>query len=642
MGVKRTRRTQRLRRAWVASGMPPAVATPRVMTRTAGALYLAGAATAGVVAHLLAGDQGSARGVGALAAVAAVVGLALLVSPRPLPRGAFHVVVGAGTALVTLSVQLTGGGAASVALAGLYLFIACDAFLFFAWRGAVLHLAAAVGCALLAVPDDVGMRHPGVAVACVVLVSGALVGRVVRLAEAAEVDSLTGLANRRGLDRVVQVALARAERGGAPLSVALLDLDHFKRVNDTGGHAAGDELLLQVTAAWRRLLRPEDVLARLGGDEFVLLLPGAGEEDAAAVVERCRVVTPGRACSAGVTAWRPGDSLSLLLGRADTALYQAKAGGRGRTVVEGGCTAALARELAQALQDGAVQVHYQPVVDLRRGGEVAGVEALARWTSATRGPVSPAEFVQVAEDHGLVERLGRHVLRRAAADAWALQAAAGRPLRLAVNVSGRQLVPAFPALVDQVLAETGWPADQLVLEITESVLDADSDEALAVVAALRARGILTAIDDFGTGYSTLSRLDAMPCDVLKLDQSFVARMRAGDGPPALLDAISAMARALGLAVVAEGVETAEQASALTRLGYAMGQGHLFSAALPRDAAAELLAAHRRLGGTGPVPEQRPAPAAERPVGVAAARCRRTGSSQATSGMRTGRTETLQP
>jgi EAL domain-containing protein (putative c-di-GMP-specific phosphodiesterase class I) len=227
-----------------------------------------------------------------------------------------------------------------------------------------------------------------------------------------------------------------------------------------------------------------------------------------------------------------------------------------------------------------VQVHFQPVIEVA-SGQMTGVEALARWTHPTLGPVSPERFVAVAEKNGLIAALGEHVLRTAVTELTPLRLAVGGSLGLGINVSGRELCdPAYPQRVTAVLAESGWPASDVVLEVTESLLEAQSSTAVAALHALRAVGLRIAIDDFGTGYSSLSRLDTLPFDILKFDSSFIATVATSPRRAQMLESIVDMARALGLSVVAEGVETDEQDAVLGRVGCTYAQGYLYGRPVP--------------------------------------------------------------
>ena len=441
-----------------------------------------------------------------------------------------------------------------------------------------------------------------------------------QLAHQAFHDALTGLANRALFRDRVEHALSLAARRGASVAVLFLDLDDFKRVNDSLGHAAGDQLLVEVAARLLNATRGCDTVARLGGDEFAVLLEQtASDADATIVADRVvqtmttPIVLDGAEvlvrASVGIARARPEDGAEELLRNADLAMYRAKQGGKGRhelfdpamhaAVAEG---LALEADLRHALadesaMDAGLRVHFQPIVDLATGVPI-GAEALVRWQHPRRGLVSPSAFIPLAETSGLIVPLGAWVLRTACrqAAAWhaARVAAHGpdvRPLSLSVNLAGRQLQ--HPGLLDTVrgaLAAAGLAARQLVLEITESELMRDTDATRATLHALKALGVRLAIDDFGTGYSSLAYLRDFPVDVLKIDKSFVDGLARGGSDAALARTIVALGETLALHTVAEGVETELQRDRLRALGCGSAQGYLLARPLPADAAGALLVA----------------------------------------------------
>ncbi len=417
-------------------------------------------------------------------------------------------------------------------------------------------------------------------------------------------DALTGLPNRRLLMDHLQHALASSERQGGGGALLFIDLDHFKTINDTLGHDVGDQLLREVAARIRYCVRLGDTVARLGGDEFIVLVEslderaelaasqaeGVGRKIMAALSQPYRLggslqhSTP----SVGVTLFAHGRvPAEELLRQADLAMYQAKAEGRNglrffdprmQTVVS--ARAALQSDLRVALKTGQLSLHIQPQVD--QGGRVMGAEALLRWQHPQRGFVSPAEFIPVAEECGLMHEIGLWVLQQAGR---LLVAWAGQPtlqsLTLAINVSVQQFRhPNFVTQVRETLLRSGADATRLKLEITESLLMENVEDVIAKMEALRAQGVRFSLDDFGTGYSSLAYLKRLPLDQLKIDASFVRDLLTDPNDAAIVRTIIALADSLGLQVVAEGVETEAQRLALAELGCPAYQGYLFSRPLP--------------------------------------------------------------
>ncbi|MGN2634888.1 putative bifunctional diguanylate cyclase/phosphodiesterase [Nocardia takedensis] len=577
-----------------------ALATAMVMARTTGAFYVMGGVLGLVITAIAPGDEGNRPLVGTAAAIALVLGLTLLAWGPRLPHGIHHVYVAIATVLVTVAVYSFPNMVGAISLAAFYVFVACDAALFFRWSQASAHIAFAMVLCLWVLPTRDLPWWSGMIAAGVTFGVGVVVGILTRMASEADIDVLTGLLNRRGFDRALNAAIELAGRNGHGLALVLVDLDRFQKINDHLGHRAGDAVLQRVADTWATLLTPDQRLARYGGDAFALLLPNTTEQAAILLTEKLRAaVTTG--CSAGVTSWQPGESGSLLVSRADVGLYRAKQAGRNRTVLESSRQLPLAVELREAIDRGALDVHYQPIVSLSEGGgKAVGVEALLRWSSSAQPDVTTEGLIRVAEEYDLISDLDELVLRRACADAARLQETfAQLDLTLNVNVSGLELAESgYAERVAGILESTGWPADQLVLEVTESELAAESQTAIANLHTLRDTGVRIAIDDFGTGYSSLSRLATLPSDILKVDQSFVAAIRSDSPAPPLLGVIAALSSALDLQVIAEGVETEYQAAVLTELGFALAQGYHYSDSHPVSALISDLNEGKGRVGTG--------------------------------------------
>jgi diguanylate cyclase (GGDEF)-like protein len=410
-------------------------------------------------------------------------------------------------------------------------------------------------------------------------------------------DRLTGLPDRAAFTGLLDRALGEIERTGAQAALLLVDLDGFERVNSSMGHAVGDEVLVAVAECLRGCLRPVDTIARVGDDEFAILLPeverlNEATDLAADLLDRLRApfVIQGRdllvSGSIGIAAGGSGDR--MVLRDADAALRQAKrTGGRGYRVFDRRLhdaaveRAELQGDLQHALERGEFFLNYQPLVELS-SGRLVGVEALVRWMHPQHGVVSPAQFIPLAEETGLVVPLGRWILHEACRQAAEWH---GRhsDLLLSVNLSGTQLEQ--PEIVDDVLNATGderLNPRRLVLEITETVLLNDTRKTLEKLGALKARGIRLAVDDFGTGYSSLQYLGNFPFDILKIAKPFVDGLRGTADSTALVRAIVDLGESFGVALVAEGIEFAEQREQLIELGCRLGQGYLF--APPTDAA----------------------------------------------------------
>lgn len=420
-------------------------------------------------------------------------------------------------------------------------------------------------------------------------------------------DALTGLPNRRLFDDRLDMTLRRAARTGELVAVAFLDVDRFKAINDSLGHGMGDRLLKVLGTRLQASLRDSDTVARMGGDEFIFIIPGLQRpEDATAPAQKlleamCKPVRlDGHelfvTASVGIAVYpADGEDRDLLLRHADAALYHAKARGRNRfELFEPGLAAQAAarveldRDLRGALARGELALVYQPQVNLRTG-RVVGIEALMRWHHPRLGLVPPSTFIPIAEESGQISALGAWALRTACHAMLSWGGSGLAPGRIAVNVSARQLQHDDLAdIVSHALDETGLPAGCLELELTETALLPEDEKIAETLARLRALGVGLALDDFGTGYSSLSHLRQYPIQRLKMDRSFVRGIMTNRGDAAVAQAIIDLARELNLAVVAEGVETAEQLAVLRSLGCEEGQGFLIGRPLPAREVAGML------------------------------------------------------
>jgi diguanylate cyclase (GGDEF)-like protein/PAS domain S-box-containing protein len=422
-----------------------------------------------------------------------------------------------------------------------------------------------------------------------------------RMQHLAHHDTLTQLPNRVLLLARLEQAMAEARRAGDELAMLFIDMDRFKNINDTLGHQVGDGLLVEVGQRLRALVRDSDIVARLGGDEFVLVLGGVGDRGTAAAtsVARKLIDALGRPYmvqghelhstpSIGIGIFPAhGDDPDTLMKNADTAMYQAKGAGRNNFQfftpamnAARGERLALEVGLRSAIERQQLSLHYQPQVDVATGRIVA-LEALVRWHHPELGWIPPLKFIPIAEDTGLIERIGACVLEVALAQVARWRAAGHAQLRVAVNLSAHQLRgDSFASTVAQSLHRHGLPGQALELEVTESVAMRDPARTAELLRQLRAFGVALAIDDFGTGYSSLAYLKQLPLSCLKLDRSFVMDIEHDANDAAICTATIQMAHSLGLAVVAEGVETVTQLDFLRRLGCDTVQGYYISKPMP--------------------------------------------------------------
>jgi diguanylate cyclase len=473
-------------------------------------------------------------------------------------------------------------------------------------------------CELTAISKD-GKRFPLLLSGTPTVLGGrpAVVGTVLdisvqksaerRIRELADFDALTGLPNRRLLQARFSQLVATAVCDESEIALVFLDLDHFKRVNDSLGHSIGDVMLCEVARRLLGAVRHVDTLARLGGDEFIIAMPGisaaAAIEVARRLLEVCVLpyvvagheltVTP----SLGISVFpQDGADLETLLKNADAAMYRAKEGGRNafQFYASEMNTATLDRllmesNLRRALQQNEFTLYYQPLIDLQNG-QIIGVEALIRWIHPDLGMIMPDRFIHVAEETGLINGIGNWVLCEACRQAQDWNDAGLPALRMAVNVAPVQSRQAgFVDVVAGALAASGLEASCLELEVTERTVMHDAEIHLGTLSALQQMGVELSLDDFGTGYSSLAYLKRFPVGKLKIDRSFVNDLDSDVDDRAIATTIVSMGRNLRLTVLAEGVETEQQLDLLRKMGCDMAQGYYFSRAVPADQMARLLA-----------------------------------------------------
>jgi diguanylate cyclase (GGDEF)-like protein/PAS domain S-box-containing protein len=420
-------------------------------------------------------------------------------------------------------------------------------------------------------------------------------------------DALTGLPNRVLLQDRIGQAIAQARRSRKVAALLFIDLDRFKNVNDSLGHQVGDSLLRAVAGRLVACVRGTDTVARMGGDEFVVVLTELKRaEDAGQMAQKILAVLPqpididGHELrvtpSVGICLYpHDGEDVETLMRNADAAMYHAKETGRNnfqfftpQMNIAANQRLLLEKDLRLALERDEFTIYYQPQIDLKTGG-IVGVEALLRWRHSQRGMVAPSDFIPVAEETGLITPIGEWVLRGACMQARKWQTLGYPQLQVSVNCSAQQFrQEGLLDVVARTLQQTGLPASSLELEITESVIVEHAEHVIARLKALDEIGLKLSIDDFGTGYSSLGYLKRFPIHELKIDQSFVRDIGTDPDDAAIVSAIIALARSLGLRVVAEGVETAEQLAFLKKLGCDWAQGYLFSRPLPAEEIEPLL------------------------------------------------------
>ncbi|MFN5164818.1 MAG: putative bifunctional diguanylate cyclase/phosphodiesterase [Pseudomonadota bacterium] len=446
-----------------------------------------------------------------------------------------------------------------------------------------------------------------------------------KVQELARIDSLTGLPNRNMFLAEIERAIARTRRHGLPFAVCFIDLDRFKSINDTLGHAAGDQLLREMAGRLRGVLRTTDLVARLGGDEFVVLLEGtAGVADLGVIGNKMLAalsepLTLGPALvqlsgSIGISCHpADGDDAATLLRNADAAMYQAKSRGKNNVQIytsqlaeEASRAFELESQLRLALAREELLLHFQPKIDLA-SGRLCSVEALLRWNHPLRGAVSPGDFIPLAEERGLIVPIGRWVVQAACRQIRRWRDAGFTPVPVAVNLSARQFASdTLVADIEDALTRYDVSPSELEFELTESALMAEPDRAAEVLERLGRMGIGIAIDDFGTGYSSLSYLKRFRARQVKIDRSFIHGLPGDRDDVAITQAVIAMAHSLGLGVVAEGVETSDQLETLRAMGCDQAQGFLLGRPMPAGQLQALLRAAFLVAACARAPAAAPA------------------------------------
>ena len=556
---------------------PPPAATNVALSVVGALFYVSGGLSALVVASVSGVHHpGWLRLIGGLAAIA---GLLVARFAARIPRFGRCAMNFAGTGLVLAIVLLAGPTVGGAALFWVFCYVPIDSFFFFPWRWAIpMQLWGLAATAIAVFVGHVISPIEWIVMAVVAFVVAFAVGWLIRTAADAEWDQGTDMLGRRGFDRALAIRCGESIRAGHRFALATLSIDAIERVITRDGRAAAELLLRRLATNWTATAPTSAHWARIRDHGFAILWDDSPGFDAYLEQVRVEAATV-NTVSIGVVDVRPGDTPVQVMTKAMAGLSYSERSG-GDRITRHGLIAEAVDELAAAIAAGQIAVFYQPIVSLG-DGQVLGAEALARWHHPQRGLLSPDEFIDLAEQADLIGALGAFVLRRACHDAVAWCPERDAPVTVAVNVSGQQLRDTgFPAMVRQCLADAGLDPNRLVLEVTESTVAGDDVVSQAALRQLRALGLRIAIDDFGTGYSNLSRLAGMPVDVLKLDRSFIEQIEGSPRTRALVRGLIAMAKALDLTTVVEGVETQDQAWILRALGGQEGQGWLWGQPVP--------------------------------------------------------------
>lgn len=559
-----------LARAWRDA---PWVAGPGLLRWTTGLLYVVAGLVVLVASPFLDLSRVATVTATAVAVCAVVVGGVVIATGLHYPPWVHHVLIVVGTALVTLLALPASRDSTTIALTRPYLFVVMGAAALFSLRAALAHVVLADLCSAV-----VNSRTDAPAGTVVLLLgtstaTAVLVAWLARIGNAVEEDQVTRLINRRGFDRRLHEAVAASGAGNPQLSVAVLDIDGFHGINDRLGVDAAEALLAELGRRWLAWVPDGIRVGRYGGDEFAVLMPETPLGRAADLVDDLRRLAPGGlTLSAGVATWEHGDSGSVLMGRADAALLDAKTAGGGRTVVFGDPGRSASR-LEAAISHDELRLVFQPIVQLSTH-EVVGFEALVRWNDPEKGEIEPLEFVPQAEETGAVHSLGAWLVKQVCQTVMT----APEPRRyVSVNASVAELRnPDYAPMVVGLLDLWSVPGELLLVEVLERGFDDDDPQVVRSLQTLRSRGVRIAMDDFGAGYSSLQRIERLPLDVIKVDGSLVQAIDDDRDDAPILEAVATMGRSLGVRLVAEHVDTPHQVEVLRRLGYDYVQGYLFS------------------------------------------------------------------
>lgn len=580
----------KMKRPWLQGGsnvvwhLPPVVATSAVASTTTGAFYLAGGTLGALfTAFLPDGPPGSRTVLFVLCAIALALGAVSFLTRSHFTARKHHVLIALATIIVSAAVFAATSDVAAVSIAVFYTFIACDAAFMFAPNHAALHCGGcAVGCiaamsARSETPAWIGVIPAGTAV-----VVGVVVAVLARLAAQADIDPLTGLLNRRGLTRAIAALTATAERLGSRPALIMLNLDRFHTIPERPW-TDGNLLLRRVSTTWAALLSDGDILARLEADQFAVLLPDRPEDEAIAMADLLREEAP-ISCSAGVAVWFPGESASVLIGRAEMGLYRAKVRGRDRTILEPADELHIADEISDVVEAGRIPIYYQPIVKIQDHMTVVGVEAHVQWPRLTRRHLLEEEVLQAAQSAGLLMSVSSVILRQACSDALQLQTALGRTLMLSIDLSGQELMhPDLPRIIDDVLSSHPWPSSQLVLEIPEPVMAALAGVSAENLFDLRDRGICVAIDHFGSSTIPMNGLWTRHVDFIKLDAMVSAGGSIDPSGIPMLEMMAMLGRALDTPIIVQAVSDEDQEAAVRGFEFTFAEGPLYGEPVPVDA-----------------------------------------------------------